>query len=177
MKPPETLNTSRLLLRLPITDDVKLIFKKYAQDDEVARFLTWYPHEKTKTTKAFIERCMKCWEGGPAYPWVIMRKEDNELLGMIEMRIDGFSADIGYVIARQYWGNGFAPEAARIIIDWALKQDDIYRVWAVCDVDNAASARVMEKAGMQREGILHRFIVHPNIGSEPRDCYCYSITK
>jgi [ribosomal protein S5]-alanine N-acetyltransferase len=177
MKPPETLNTSRLLLRLPSADDAKLIFKKYAQDSEVTKFLTWHPHEKSKATKAFIERCIKCWEDGTAYPWVITRKEDNELLGMIEMRINGFSADIGYVIAREYWGNGFAPEAARIIVEWALKQDGIHRVWAVCDVDNTASARVMEKVGMHNEGILRQFILHPNIDSNLRDCYCYSITK
>jgi RimJ/RimL family protein N-acetyltransferase len=177
MKPPETLNTFRLLLRLPIVDDAKTIFQKYAQDVEVTRFLTWHPHEKPEATNNFIERCLRCWKDGTAYPWVITRKEDSELLGMIEMRIDGFRAEIGYVIARPFWGNGFATEAAQATIDWALKQDGIYRVWAVCDVENVGSARVMEKIGMQKEGILHRYVLHPNIESEPRDCYCYSKTK
>ena len=47
-------------------------------------------------------------------------------------------------------------------------------VWATCDVDNLASARVLEKAGFEREGRLHNWIVHPNIGPEPRDCYVYA---
>jgi hypothetical protein len=53
----------------------------------------------------------------------------------------------------------------------------IFRVWALCDVDNLASARVMEKVGMQREGILRRWILHPNLSDEPRDVYCYSVVK
>jgi RimJ/RimL family protein N-acetyltransferase len=68
-------------------------------------------------------------------------------------------------------------EAVTALIGWALKQDAIYRVWAVCDVENGASARVMEKAGMKREGTLRRWSVHPNIGDQPRDSYCYAITK
>jgi len=45
---------------------------------------------------------------------------------------------------------------------------------AVCDVENIASARVMEKAGLSREGVLRRWLVHPNLGPEPRDCYGYA---
>jgi len=41
-------------------------------------------------------------------------------------------------------------EAVQKVVDWALKQPEIYRVWAVCDVDNVGSARVMAKAGMTR---------------------------
>lgn len=96
---------------------------------------------------------------------------------MIEMRLDSFRADFGYGIARQYWGNGYTTEAVKVIIGWALKQPNIYRVWAICDVENLASARVLEKAGLQKEGILRRFANHPNISDEPRDCYCYSIVK
>jgi RimJ/RimL family protein N-acetyltransferase len=68
-------------------------------------------------------------------------------------------------------------EAVKGLIAWALKQQHIYRIWAVCDVDNVASARVMEKAGMVREGTLRRWSVHPNISREPRDSYCYAIVK
>ena len=53
----------------------------------------------------------------------------------------------------------------------------IFRIWAVCDLDNFASARVLEKAGMQREGVLRRYILHPNISSEPRDVYCYATVR
>ena len=177
MKPPERLETPRLLLRLPTLDDAEPIFQKYAQDPEVSKYLFWRPHENIGTTREFMRRCIQCWKDETAFPWVITRKSDHVLLGMIEMRIDRFRADFGYGIARQYWGNGYTTEAAKVVIAWALKQESIYRVWAICDVENLASARVMEKAGMQKEGILRRFVIHPNISSKPRDCYCYSIVK
>jgi ribosomal-protein-alanine N-acetyltransferase len=177
MKPPETLESSRLLLRLPTMDDAEPIFQKYAQDTEVTKYLHWRPHESINTTREFLHRCIQSWNDETAFPWVIIYKNDDALLGMIEIRINRYRADIGYGIAQQYWGNGYATEAAKIIIKWALEQESIYRVWAICDVENLASTRVMEKAGMQKEGILRRFVLHPNIHNEPRDCYCYSIVK
>jgi RimJ/RimL family protein N-acetyltransferase len=81
------------------------------------------------------------------------------------------------VLARTFWNQGYMTEALKGIVDWGLKRKDIYCVWAVCDVDNLASARVMEKAGMQREGILRRWSVHPNLNDKPRDSSCFAITK
>jgi RimJ/RimL family protein N-acetyltransferase len=107
----------------------------------------------------------------------LIGKEETRLLGAAEIRIDRFKVDLGYVLARSEWGKGYMPEAAQALISWALGQEEIYRVWAVCDVENRASARVMEKVGMQREGILKRWVIHPNISTEPRDCYCYAIYK
>jgi len=63
------------------------------------------------------------------------------------------------------------------VTSWLLQQPDIYRVFATCDVENPASARVMEKVGMVREGILRRNSIHPSIGNEPRDSLIYAIVK
>ncbi len=68
-------------------------------------------------------------------------------------------------------------EALGGIIDWWKGQPSLYRLWAVCDVENMGSARVMEKAGMQLEGRLRRAILHPASSPEPRDFYIYSIVK
>ena len=68
-------------------------------------------------------------------------------------------------------------EALRAAARWAMGEPDIWRIGAVCDVENCASARVMEKAGLEREGILHRWIIHPNVGSEPRDCFSYAMVR
>jgi len=176
-KPPEIIQTSRLFLRLPVPGDADAIFQKYAQDPEVTKYLVWRPHESIHVTKAFIRRCIQCWKGETFFPWVVIRKKDHALIGMIELRIESFRADLGYVLAREHWGNGYATEMTKTIVEWAMAQENIYRVWATCDVENPASARVLEKAGMRREGILRRFIVHPNISAEPRDSYCYSVVK
>ena len=176
-KPPDTLETDRLLLRLPIIHDADAIFEAYAQDEEVTKFLIWRPHQKIDTTRKFIHRCIRSWKEETAFPWVIVRKKDERLIGMIELRIEGFRADLGYVIAREFWGQGYATEVTKFVIEWALTQEHIYRVWATCDIENLASARVLEKASMQLEGILRRHIIHPNISDEPRNSFCYSIVK
>jgi len=84
---------------------------------------------------------------------------------------------MGYIIGREYWGRGYMTEVVRAVSDWVLAQPEIHRVWAMCDVDNLASARVMEKSGMEREGRLRRWTVHPNTGPAPRDFWCYSRVK
>ncbi len=62
------------------------------------------------------------------------------------------------------------PEALRALVDWALAQPGIWRAVATCDVENRASARVMEKAGMRSRVLLRRHTIHPNLQPEPRDC-------
>ena len=59
IKPPEVLETSRLLLRLPVLDDANVIFQKYAQDPEVTKHLIWLPHENLDTTREFIRLCIQ----------------------------------------------------------------------------------------------------------------------
>jgi RimJ/RimL family protein N-acetyltransferase len=68
-------------------------------------------------------------------------------------------------------------EAVRAVVEQALGLPHIYRVAAICDVENVASARVMEKVGMLREGVLRRAVLHPNISAEPRDAYIYARTR
>jgi ribosomal-protein-alanine N-acetyltransferase len=175
--PPDILETERLRLRKPALEDARVIFDKYAQDPKVTKYLTWHPNKSLEETGAFLRRCLDSWDEGKSFSWAIVRKQDEELLGMIESRVDGHKWELGYVLACSYWGKGYMTEAVQRVIDWALQQKEIHRVWSVCDIDNTASARVMEKAGMVREGILRRWSIHPNVGVEPRDSYCYSITK
>ncbi|MDZ7362807.1 MAG: GNAT family N-acetyltransferase [candidate division KSB1 bacterium] len=177
MQPPAIIETSRLRLRVPVMEDAVPIFEQYGQDPDVTKFLSWPPHQSLADTSEFIKRCLTVWENGSAFPWAMTRKDDHRLLGMIELRLRDHKADVGYVLARAYWNKGYATEATKAVVAWALAQKEIYRVWAVCDVENLASARVLEKVGMAREGVLRRWLSHPNCGEAPRDCYCYSIIK
>ena len=81
------------------------------------------------------------------------------------------------VLARAAWGQGLMTEALRAVVELGLAETHLYRIAAVCDVDNRPSARVLEKAGMQREGRLRRYILHPNVSAEPRDVYLYARTR
>jgi RimJ/RimL family protein N-acetyltransferase len=176
MKPPETIRTSQLVLRRLVIEDAEAIYATYAQDPEVTRFLAWRPHQRIEETRAFVRKSDAAWRGGTEFTWAI-RRNDGELVGGIALRQHGFKVDFGYVIARIHWGNGFAAEALRPLIDWAMAQPDVFRAWAVCDTENPASARVLEKVGMTREGVLRRWMLHPQAGETPRDCLCYSMVK
>ena len=177
-RPPEMIYTERLFLRKPNLEDAVSIFDQYAQDVEVTQYLTWAPHQSITDTTAFLNRCISVWNEGTAFPWTIVRSSDKQLLGMIEIvRIDHSGINLGYVLARKFWGKGYMTESLKKIINWAFEQDDIFRIWAICDIENIASSRVMEKSGMQREGILRRWLKLSYFGDIPRDCYCYSIVK
>ena len=175
--PPETLKTERLRLRKAKLSDAEAIFRQYAQDTEVTRYVSWRAHGSLDETVEYVRMCLLAWDVGKAYHWVIEQAEDKQVIGMIIARVNGEKWELGFVLARAHWGKGYMTEALKELIAWALRQKDIYRVWAVCDIDNAASARVMEKSGMQREGILRRWSLHPNISPQPRDSYCYAIVK
>ncbi len=177
LHPPEQIHTPRLLLRRAAVTDTDAIFDAYAQDEEVSRYMIWEPHKTIADTQAFLQRCDDDWKQATAFPWAIVRKGDNTLIGMFELRIMQHRVELGYVLAQSVWGQGLIPEAAEPIMQWINTQPSIYRTWAICDVENKASARVLEKIGMQLEGTLHRWEVHPTINKEPRDCYCYALCK
>jgi ribosomal-protein-alanine N-acetyltransferase len=177
MRPPEIVYTERLMLRMPRLSDAAAIFHAYAQDPEVTCYVRWRPHSSIQETEQYLKGCIAAWGNGSRFPWVIALRAGGELLGMVELRVNSFKADVGYVVRRSFWGRGIASEAVRPVVGWALSQESIYRVWALCDAENVASARVLEKVGMMREGLLRRYILHPNISDEPRDSYCYATVK
>jgi [ribosomal protein S5]-alanine N-acetyltransferase len=174
---PAGWETTRLVARRAARDAAQEVFAAYAQDPDVARYMIWRPHRDVDETIAFLERCERAWQDGTAFPWTLWMKDDGSLAGMIETRLAGSSVDIGYVLRRALWRRGLMTEAVRFVVKWALSQPDVYRVWATCDVENVASARLLESVGMRQEGVLRRWIVHPNISDQPRDALCYAIVK
>lgn len=174
---PESLDTLRLHLRKPGVDDASAILEAYAHDAEVTRYLFFRPNQTLDEIKSFLQRTLDAWENGSAFGWVLVLKENKNLIGMVEVRISQPRAELGYVLARPFWNKGYMPEALQPVIDWAFTQPELFRVWAFCDVDNVASARVLEKVGMMREGILRRWCILPNLGAIPRDCLCFSKVK
>lgn len=177
LNPLTEIETPRLVLRVPRAEDAAQIFETYASDAEVTRYLTWRPAENLSQTEEAMGHLIALAESGSAYSLVITRKGDGRVMGMVSARPEGYRVNLGYVLGRAFWGRGYMTEAVAAVVGWALAQPGVYRVWAVCDVDNPASARVMEKVGMQREGVLRRWGLHPNVSDEPRDCICYALVR
>jgi ribosomal-protein-alanine N-acetyltransferase len=171
---PEKIPTQRLILRRAHISDADSIFREYAQDEDVARYMTWRPHSSAIETEEFLRGCIDRWNNGTEYSWSITLAGDDRTVGMISVRMHGHVAEIGYVLTRRLRNTGLMTEAMAALVTWLRQQPGIYRISAFCDVDNPASARVMEKSGLTREGIFRRWVVHPNISAEPRDCFVYA---
>ena len=174
MTAPESLHTPRLLLRKPRMDDAPLMFAAYAQDPAVTRYLIWQPHPDISETYRVIEHFLAQWSAGTAFNWLLFAPATNELVGSIGARRKDDGFDLGYLLAQRWWGQGLMPEAIQAVTEWAFSQAWVLRVSAVCDVENHASARALEKAGFRQERLVERYSIHPNISAEPRDCYLYT---
>lgn len=173
-------------------DDAPTIYARYASDPEVTRYLPWRPHKDVEDTRTFLSGLLSAVEGGWTHAWIVEGREDQRLMGLMSMGIQSsregdllstdeesryYKVGFAYHLARCEWGLGYATEAARALVDWALGQPRVFRIWTLCDVENTASARVLEKLGLAREGVLKRWSIRPNISPEPRDSYCYALTR
>lgn len=170
---PEVFVTDRLRLRPARDDDAPKIFSGWGQDEEVTRYLTWRPHTELADAEGHVARCKKGWERGSPLVWML-ETQDGDLAGSLAARPRSHGVNLGYLLARDFWGRGFMVEALKPVVEWWLAQDDVFRIWATTDRENHASQRVLEKAGFEFEGILRRWEVHPNLSEEPRDATCYS---
>ena len=172
---PARLETTRLCLRWPGPADARRIFEGWGTDPEVTRYLAWRPHGSAEQAEARMKQRLRDLAAGSEISWLLTPRDDEEqLLGMVSLFPADHHAELGYVLGRRYWGQGYMPEAAAAAVDWALAQSGLVRVWAVTDVENHPSARVLEKVGMQQEGVLRRFAIHPNVSPEPRDCLLFA---
>src|SRR5688500_4139177 len=108
MQPPLHIETERLVLRAPHLADAEAIFKRWASDPEVPRYMTWRPHASPSETLAFLERVLSEADAGRAYHWLITERGGNdEPIGTISVsRDNAFCVHVGYVLERGRWGQG-----------------------------------------------------------------------
>ncbi len=172
----EELITARTRLRPICEEDLAVIFEKWTQDADISKYMTWAPHKNIQETKQFINYCLDSWDKSNC-TWIIENKDSSEIIGSFAARYEDHKIDIGYLLIKSHWGKGYMTEVIESFINEVFKDKDVQRIWAVCDAENIASKRVMEKAGMKYEGLLKSWLVHPNMGLKPRDCHCLGITS
>ena len=152
----QTIETHRLILRPFRIEDADDMFSNWASDPEVTRFLTWPAHPNADVTRMILKDWISRYEDGGFFNWAIVLKESGSVIGNISVvRLEEAieEAEIGYCMGRAYWGRGIMPEALRAVMDYLFDTVGVNRIMAGYDVNNPKSGRVMEKAGMQREGI------------------------
>jgi RimJ/RimL family protein N-acetyltransferase len=173
----EPLHTDRLVLRPPRAADAAALFH-LGSSPAVTKYVGWPRHTTPEDTLAFLQSSNADWKRWPAGPLVIESREDGSLLGTSGLSFETpYRASTGYVLVQSAWGKGIAAEALGAVAELADRLA-VRRLYALCHVDHHASARVLDRAGFEREGILRRFLVFPNLGTaEPQDVFCYSRTR
>ena len=166
--------TERLHLRPPTLGDASDIFERYAQDPDVCRYLSWTPHRSIDDTLTFLSQIVEGHSTGERVGFLMFSRSTGRLLGSVGGVIDDARMQFGYLLARDSWGQGFATEAAQAFLELALERTGIWRMQAFCDLENQASARVLDKVGLELEGTLRRYMKFPNLGEAPRDVFCFA---
>ena len=168
------IGTERLLLKPPTLEDTQAIFDRYASDADVTRYLGWPKHTSVQDTQAFVGFSLSEWARWGVGPLLAFDRKSGALLGgsgLVKETAD--RAATGYVFARDAWGKGYATESLRAMVALAA-ECKVARLYALCHVDHRPSCRVLEKCGFQREGVLHRHLVFPNLSPEPLDVFRYA---
>lgn len=155
-----TLTTDRLLLRrfdLADAPEIQIL----ASDARIAAYTLTIPHPYPEgAALEFINRTHERAAQGIAIQLAVTLKADQAVIGSVNLRphLLKQSAEIGYWVGVPYWGQGYITEAASAIIQYAFHVLDLRRVYAKHLTDNAASGRVMQKAGMTHEGTMRQHV-------------------
>ncbi len=156
LSPLPVLETERLILRPLRMADAKDLFA-YAQDPQVSRHVLWHAHTSISHSRQFIREVRRQYRSGFPSSFAIEWKAEKKMIGTIGymwINPDFHSCEIGYSLSRAYWNRGIMTEALKEVIRYTFETMRINRIEAMYEVDNPASGRVMEKAGMRYEGTL-----------------------
>ena len=147
------LESERIQLRPFSLDDAEDMYE-FLSDEEAIRF-TFDQHKELDQTKNLLANY---YLKEPIGKYAIVLKENNKMIGTVEFRVKEHnkSGELGYTLNRQFWGQGYATEAGKLILDLAFNVFDLERVYAEYDVRNEASGKVLNRLGMKCDGILRR---------------------
>ena len=152
------LRTPRLVLRPLEASDWHAVHE-YASDPEVVRYMPWGPNTEEQTHE-FMQRAIVSAAERPRikYDFAITLRDGGRLIGAcgIYLRDERRQAYIGYVLHRAFWGKGYATELASALLAFGFGELKLHRIIATCDLLNTASAHVLEKIGMRREGVMRQ---------------------
>ena len=153
------LETKRLVLRRFLMDDAESMFKNWASDTEVTRFLTWPAHTDISVSKAVINSWTQLYQRPEHYSWTIVLKEIDEPIGSfaaVEQRDDIEMVHVGYCIGRKWWNKGYTSEAFKELIRFFFEDVGVNRIESRHDSNNPNSGKVMLKCGLQYEGTMRQ---------------------
>ncbi|HWK21734.1 MAG TPA: GNAT family protein [Ureibacillus sp.] len=148
----------------------------YASLPTVSEYQPWGPNSEEDSLE-FVQQVISDSKEIPRSRFVFAAMVENKLIGSGEINIQDFidrKGEIGYVVHPDYWGMGYATEVAKILIEFGFSQLGLHRISATCDPKNIGSVKVLEKAGLKREGTIRDdFLIHNGW----RDSHLYGILE
>ena len=149
--------TKRLVLREFVTDDWPAVLA-YQRDPRYLRFYPWTDRTEAEV-RGFVQMFIDQQGERPRrkFQFAITAPDGGQLMGNCGIRRkpeNDWEADIGYELAPEYWGRGYATEAALAVVDFGFRELELHRISSWCIADNAASGRVLERVGLRLEGRL-----------------------
>lgn len=155
----QKIDTERCILRRIVPDDYQMMYENWAKYEEVCRYFPFNPIEDIDVYKEKVHRWAINYESDIYFHWVIEWKENNELIGTINLGnvVEScLTADTSYMLSPEYWGQGIMTEVLQSILNYAFNKIELNRIQADVFDGNIASARVLTKCGMQFEGIARQ---------------------
>ncbi|EHI99248.1 GCN5-related N-acetyltransferase [Clostridium sp. DL-VIII] len=152
------LETNRLKLRKFELSDAEAMFKNWASDSEVTKYLMWPSHKNVSVSESILKEWITQYEDDTFYQWAIVLKSNgNEPIGSISIvRIDERinMVHVGYCIGKKWWHQGITSEALTSLISFFFKEVKVNRIEARHDTRNLNSGKVMKKCGLIYEGTI-----------------------
>lgn len=153
------LETNRLILRRFVIEDAGAMYRNWASEDAVTKFLTWPTHSDAEVTRAVLSSWIADYQKPDFYNWAIELKETGEVIGnisVVQVKEKIRCAELGYCMGTRWWGSGIMPEAGKAVVKYLFEEVGCNRIAAVHDKNNPKSGRVMQKIGMTYEGTLRK---------------------
>ena len=159
-------------------DDAEAMYKNWASDPDVTKFLTWPAHSGIDVSQAVLEEWVPLYEEKNYYQWAIVLKEHgNDPIGSISAVYMNEAVDmvhIGYCLGKEWWHRGIMSEALKAVMDFFFDEVGANRIESRHDPRNPHSGMVMKKCGMKYEGTM-RSSDKNNQGV--CDVCCYALLK
>ena len=170
------ITTPRVVLRWISEDDIDGLYKIFS-DPQVMRYWSTIPLADREAAAALQREIAAGNENNTMWKWGLALRDSNAIIGtttLFNLNLDNGRAEIGYAMARAYWGKGYMHEALHALVSHAFEALELRRLEADVDPRNAASIRTLERLGFQREGFLRE---RWHVNGEIQDALFYGLLR
>ena len=156
-----TLETPHLILRKLIRADASDM-NEFSRREEVSKYLLWDRHTSMRYTKAYLSDLLRSYRDFTYFEWAVTLKGNGKMIGtcgFTKFHYGSNTGEIGYSLHPDYWGRGYATEAAQATVVFGFSELDLHRIEAYFALENTASRRVLEHCGMIYRGETEPMVI------------------